>query len=93
MMVDPDSVAIVRAVLSLAEALDMKTTAEGIENRELAATLARSAATGQGFYCPPAGAGGSAAVLAEPAAVGGAARLGSAARRRASRSLIAAPSP
>ena len=31
MMVDPDSVAIVRAVLSLAEALGMSTTAEGIE--------------------------------------------------------------
>lgn len=51
MMVDPDSVAIVRAVLSLAEALGMSTTAEGIENRELATTLAAlGCASGQGFY-------------------------------------------
>ena len=40
MMVDPDAVAIVRAVLSLAEALGMSTTAEGIETVELATTLA-----------------------------------------------------
>ena len=40
MMVDPDSVAIVRAVLSLADALGMSTTAEGIETVELATTLA-----------------------------------------------------
>jgi len=51
LMVDPDSVAIVRAVLSLAEALSMKTTAEGIENRELAATLAALGCDhGQGFF-------------------------------------------
>ena len=51
MMVDPDSVAIVRAVLSLAEALGMATTAEGIETRELAATLAALGCnSGQGFY-------------------------------------------
>ena len=51
MMVDPDSVAIVRAVLSLAEALGMSTTAEGIETVELATTLATlGCATGQGFY-------------------------------------------
>ena len=51
MMVDPDSVAIVRAVLSLAEALGMGTTAEGIETRELAATLAALGCdTGQGFF-------------------------------------------
>ena len=51
MMVDPDSVAIVRAVLSLAEALGMSTTAEGIESRELATTLATlGCASGQGFY-------------------------------------------
>ena len=51
MMVDPDSVAIVRAVLSLAEALGMSTTAEGIETRELATTLATlGCASGQGFY-------------------------------------------
>jgi len=51
MMVDPDSVAIVRAVLSLADALGMSTTAEGIETVELATTLATlGCAMGQGFY-------------------------------------------
>ena len=51
MMIDPDSVAIVRAVLSLAEALGMSTTAEGIETVELATTLATlGCASGQGFY-------------------------------------------
>ena len=51
MMVDPDAVAIVRAVLSLAEALNMSTTAEGIETVELATTLATlGCASGQGFY-------------------------------------------
>ena len=51
MMIDPDAVAIVRAVLSLAEALGMSTTAEGIETVELATTLAAlGCASGQGFY-------------------------------------------
>jgi diguanylate cyclase (GGDEF)-like protein len=51
MMTDPDSVAIVRAVLSLAEALGMSTTAEGIETVELATTLAAlGCSSGQGFY-------------------------------------------
>jgi diguanylate cyclase (GGDEF)-like protein len=51
MMVDPDAVAIVRAVLSLADALGMSTTAEGIETVELATTLATlGCAHGQGFY-------------------------------------------
>jgi predicted signal transduction protein with EAL and GGDEF domain len=51
MMVDPDSVAIVRAVLSLAKALGMSTTAEGIETVELATTLAAlGCSSGQGFY-------------------------------------------
>ncbi len=51
MMVDPDSVAIVRAVLSLAEALGMSTTAEGVESRELAMTLATlGCAAGQGYF-------------------------------------------
>jgi diguanylate cyclase (GGDEF)-like protein len=51
MMADPDSVAIVRAVLSLAEALGMSTTAEGIETVELATTLATlGCASGQGYY-------------------------------------------
>ena len=51
MMIDPDSVAIVRAVLSLAEALGMSTTAEGIETVELATTLATlGCSSGQGYY-------------------------------------------
>ncbi|HYC95379.1 MAG TPA: EAL domain-containing protein, partial [Sphingomicrobium sp.] len=51
MMRDPDAVAIVRAVLSLADALGMSTTAEGIETVELATTLATlGCASGQGFY-------------------------------------------
>ena len=51
MMVDPDAVAIVRAVLSLAEALGMSTTAEGIETVALATTLATlGCGSGQGFY-------------------------------------------
>ncbi len=51
MMVDPDSVAIVRAILSLADALGMSTTAEGIETVELATTLATlGCASGQGYY-------------------------------------------
>ena len=51
MMIDPDAVAIVRAVLSLADALGMSTTAEGIETVELATTLATlGCSSGQGFY-------------------------------------------
>ena len=51
MMRDADSVAIVRAVLSLADALGMSTTAEGIETVELATTLAAlGCSSGQGFY-------------------------------------------
>ena len=51
MMRDPDAVAIVRAVLSLADALGMSTTAEGIETVELATTLAAlGCSSGQGFY-------------------------------------------
>ena len=51
MMGDADSIAIVRAVLSLAEALGMSTTAEGVETVELATTLAAlGCASGQGFY-------------------------------------------
>jgi diguanylate cyclase (GGDEF)-like protein len=51
MMRVADSVAIVRAVLSLADALGMSTTAEGIETVELATTLAAlGCSSGQGFY-------------------------------------------
>lgn len=51
MMIDRDSIAIVRAVLSLADALGMSTTAEGIETVELATTLATLGCdSGQGFY-------------------------------------------
>jgi diguanylate cyclase (GGDEF)-like protein len=39
MMQDPDSVAIVRAILGLASALGMTTTAEGVENAALVETL------------------------------------------------------
>ncbi|MES2288418.1 MAG: bifunctional diguanylate cyclase/phosphodiesterase [Pseudomonadota bacterium] len=51
MLDDPDKVAIVRAVLGLAQALGMKTTAEGVETAELARTLAAmGCTTGQGFH-------------------------------------------
>lgn len=51
MLDDPDKVAIVRAVLGLAQALGMKTTAEGVETAELARTLAAmGCTTGQGYY-------------------------------------------
>ncbi len=51
MLSDADSIAIVRAILGLAHALGMKTTAEGIESCELATTLATlGCAHGQGFY-------------------------------------------
>ncbi len=51
MLGDGDSVAIVRAILSLAEALGLATTAEGIETQELASALAELGCThGQGYY-------------------------------------------
>ena len=51
MLRDSDSVAIVRAVLSLADALGMSTIAEGIESVELATTLATlGCSSGQGYY-------------------------------------------
>ena len=55
MIGDADKVAIVRAILSLAEALGMATTAEGIETPELADTLSGlGCMTGQGFiYAEP----------------------------------------
>ncbi len=54
MLGDPDKVAIVRAILSLAQALGMTTTAEGIETRELAQALAAmGCTTGQGWHYAP----------------------------------------
>lgn len=55
MLADRDKIAIVRAVLSLAQALGMRTTAEGIETNDLAQTLAALGCTyGQGFlYARP----------------------------------------
>ena len=51
MLGDADSVAIVRAILSLATALGMETTAEGIDTPELAAALEQLGCThGQGFH-------------------------------------------
>lgn len=51
MLSDADSVAIVRAILSLAEALGMRTTAEGIESAALATTLAALGChAGQGYH-------------------------------------------
>lgn len=55
MLADRDKIAIVRAILSLAQALGMQTTAEGIETNELAQTLAALGCTyGQGYlYARP----------------------------------------
>lgn len=54
MLEDPDSVAIVRAILSLANALGMETTAEGIESENLARALTDLGCTrGQGFFFAP----------------------------------------
>ena len=51
MLADRDKIAIVRAILGLAQALGMKTTAEGIETVELGQTLAALGCTyGQGYY-------------------------------------------
>ena len=48
---DRDSVAIIRAILSLAQALGMSTTAEGIETAQAGRTLqALGCTTGQGYY-------------------------------------------
>ncbi|WP_267397722.1 MULTISPECIES: bifunctional diguanylate cyclase/phosphodiesterase [unclassified Sphingomonas] len=66
MLADRDKVAIVRAILSLAQALGMKTTAEGIENIELAQTLAAMGCTfGQGYlYAQPLEEGDALAMVA-----------------------------
>ncbi len=51
MLADPDSAAIVDAILSLARALGMETVAEGIESEKLAETLTGLGCTyGQGFH-------------------------------------------
>ncbi|MEO1045216.1 MAG: bifunctional diguanylate cyclase/phosphodiesterase [Pseudomonadota bacterium] len=51
MLSDRDRVSIVRAVLSLANALGMETTAEGVETLELSNTLAALGCShGQGYY-------------------------------------------
>ena len=51
MLADRDKVAIVRAILGLAHALGMRTTAEGVETLELAQTLsALGCSHGQGYY-------------------------------------------
>jgi EAL domain-containing protein (putative c-di-GMP-specific phosphodiesterase class I) len=51
MLADRDKVAIVRAVLGLAQALGKQTTAEGVETGALAQTLAALGCTyGQGFF-------------------------------------------
>jgi diguanylate cyclase (GGDEF)-like protein len=68
MLADRDKIAIVRAVLSLAQALGMQTTAEGIETNELAQTLAALGCTyGQGFlYSPALAADDAFRLLSEP---------------------------
>ena len=54
MLQERDKVAIVRAILSLASALGMETTAEGIETLELSHTLAALGCSyGQGYYYSP----------------------------------------
>jgi diguanylate cyclase (GGDEF)-like protein len=51
MLGDRDKIAIVRAVLSLAQALGINTTAEGVETQELAQTLAALGCTrAQGYF-------------------------------------------
>ncbi len=51
MLKDRDSVAIIRAVLSLADALGLKTTAEGVETEALGRALTELGCTyGQGFH-------------------------------------------
>ncbi len=51
MLVDQDKLAIIGAILSLSKTLGMKTTAEGIEDGEVAAKLCEMGCTyGQGYY-------------------------------------------
>ncbi|PKP94256.1 MAG: GGDEF-domain containing protein [Alphaproteobacteria bacterium HGW-Alphaproteobacteria-16] len=68
MLTDRDKVAIVRAVLSLAQALGMRTTAEGVETNELAQTLAALGCSyGQGYlYARPLTSEAAYAMLSDP---------------------------
>ena len=51
MLADRDKVAIVRAILSLAQTLQMRTVAEGVETLECAQTLtALGCSYGQGYF-------------------------------------------
>ncbi|HEX8553920.1 MAG TPA: EAL domain-containing protein, partial [Sphingomonas sp.] len=51
MLANRDKVAIVRAILSLAQALGMRTVAEGVESNECVQTLAALGCTyGQGYF-------------------------------------------
>lgn len=51
MLEDSDKLAIIRAILSLSEALGLKTTAEGIESEDVALTLRDMGCSfGQGYY-------------------------------------------
>jgi EAL domain-containing protein (putative c-di-GMP-specific phosphodiesterase class I) len=55
MVKDADSAAIVRAIIQMAESLEIKTVAEGIEDEETLERLqALGCAIGQGFYWSPA---------------------------------------
>ncbi len=65
MLADRDKVAIVRAILSLAQALGLRTVAEGIETVELGQTLSALGCTyGQGYlYAKPLPADGAYALL------------------------------
>lgn len=67
MLADRDKIAIVHAILSLAQALGMRTTAEGVETNELAQTLAALGCSyGQGFrYARPLSPDAAYSLLAE----------------------------
>ena len=68
MLADRDKLSIVRAILSLAQALNMQTTAEGIETSDLAQTLAALGCTyGQGYvFARPLEADSAYAAIAGP---------------------------
>ena len=67
MLADRDKIAIVRAILSLSQALGLKTTAEGVETNDLAQTLAGLGCTyGQGYLYAPALSADAAYALLDP---------------------------